>query len=208
MKTSAEFRVKISELKFDEVAHTYTVDGRELPSVTQILERVGLKDNYNNDVFYCDRGAAVHEATEFIDRDTLDPASVDPQIEPYLQAYRAFREQTGFEPLLIEQWLYSRQYGYAGTLDRVGWVNGKLAIFDIKTGPPARWHNLQLAAYRWLVRENHWRFGVTHKEVDAMTEFTLQLRDDGEFRLHMPQCKYRFDVFLGAVFINRWKDEA
>jgi hypothetical protein len=135
-------------LLFDEVTHTYWLDGKKIPSVTEILKDAGWIDTTWYKQSGTDRGTAVHEATEFIDRGDLDVE--DFKSEPwygYIEAYMAFKRETGFEPVYIEEQLAHPEWKYAGTLDRIGKIAGEVILLDIKTGAAANWHGIQLAAY-------------------------------------------------------------
>ena len=52
---------------------------------------------------------------------------------------------------------YSAEYDLAGTPDRIGTIAGRDVVLDIKSGPPASWHGIQLAAYDLLVPRSHRR---------------------------------------------------
>ena len=148
---------------FDSDSHRYELNGKELPSVTQVLREAGLIDEQWYNDFSRDRGSVVHLATEFLDDDQLDEDSVDERIKPYLDAYRQFKIDSGFEPLPIvdqvtgcevisEAHRFQPKYGYAGTIDRIGMLkSGRKAVIDIKTGAAHATHRLQLAAYQALL---------------------------------------------------------
>ena len=52
-----------------------------------------------------------------------------------------------FTPTQIEMLVHNSTYGYCGTLDRIGTMQGKLYLLDIKSGVKEWWHGLQVAAY-------------------------------------------------------------
>lgn len=62
--------------------------------------------------------------------------------------FQAWEEKTHFLPIHLERILWSHQFGYAGTTDWIGYVDGVLTVGDWKTGkaiyPEVA---LQLAAY-------------------------------------------------------------
>lgn len=141
------------ELRFDEAEHRYYLDGRRLPSVTQVLEDVGIIDYskipHETRETALERGRVVHLLTELDDLDELDESTVDPQLAGYLEAWRRFRCETGFTPELIEHRQANAQYGFAGTLDRTGRFRGATVvdIADLKTGTAPAWTRWQMAAY-------------------------------------------------------------
>ena len=57
------------------------------------------------------------------------------------------------EPIILEVPLVSDLYGFGGTPDYIGLVNGRLEIVDFKTGGLFLSVVLQLAAYRQLAKE-------------------------------------------------------
>src|SRR3990167_11512697 len=120
-------------LTLDEPTHQYRLHGRPLPSVTGVLASSTIVDASHFTEESRIRGQHVHQAAHFFDDDDLDLDSVRPEIRPYLDAYIAFRRDTGFYPVLIDQRLYHSR-GYAGTLDRVGWLNDPLGQIDLKWG--------------------------------------------------------------------------
>lgn len=69
-------------------------------------------------------------------------------------AWVKWRENVNFTPIHIEQTVYSLGYGFAGTLDVYGKVDGKLSILDWKSGKAIYpEHYLQNAAYRCAFEE-------------------------------------------------------
>jgi hypothetical protein len=139
-----------SPLVFDAAAHHYYLNGRPLPSVTQVL---GALLNYDfldeqDRARYLDRGRRVHEATHDDDLGRCCESALDPEIQGYLRAWRKFRRDFDFRHLSIEQPVCNPEYGYAGRLDRTAMLRGGgLAIIDIKTGAMPASAPYQLAAY-------------------------------------------------------------
>ncbi|TET97701.1 MAG: hypothetical protein E3J23_08465 [Candidatus Stahlbacteria bacterium] len=137
-------------LEFDEAKHIYTLDGRELPSVTTILKNCGCMKALP---FYTDAGAANgkrrHLLTELYDNRTLDWGTIASEDMPYLEGWITARKDLNItvEPSEIEVQLYHPILGYAGTADRICLVDGVRTILDIKNGAPAKWNVLQLILY-------------------------------------------------------------
>lgn len=123
-------------LHFDEATHTYTVDGRRLPSVTEVA-RFCAYDYRSTQPWLAEaaarRGAAVHEACALMDYGEAPEET--PEIAGYLTAYRRFLKD--YRPVweLIEYPMGDLLLGYAGTLDRFGTFPDDLPVLlDIKTG--------------------------------------------------------------------------
>jgi ATP-dependent exoDNAse (exonuclease V) beta subunit len=71
-------------------------------------------------------------------------------------AWLKWQAESNLEPLMIEQQVYSIKYGFAGTTDIIGRVNGMLVVGDWKTGStgkPYLEHMLQVSAYREALKE-------------------------------------------------------
>ena len=78
------------QIRFNAALHEYLAeDGTRLPSVTEILKRVGIIDTAGLSREAARFGTAVHEATAAIDRgekSLQDYAANDP-MQPYLRAW-------------------------------------------------------------------------------------------------------------------------
>lgn len=190
-------------LRLDPTTHEYWLGKRRFDSVTHILQYLGLTHDYSNvSSFYADRGTAVHKAVEFVDKGTLDDATVDPIIRPYVAAYRRFVRESGYVHSHWEVPLHHPILGYAGTIDKVGRLHGRTGILDIKTSrsvDPAV--ELQLCAYQVLWNEHH-------AQQPSQWKYALQLTDEG------PEGKYNLitkysgtsvDAWLSTVDVFKWK---
>jgi hypothetical protein len=154
------------ELQFDEATHTYSLDGRPLDGLTSTIKEAGLiRSNGDQAQWYMQRGKYIHLATELHDRGELDESTLDPQIVPYLESWKRFRGDQGYEPSHTELKLYDPIYLYAGTIDR-------LPLCDLKSGAEDRWHKWQLAGYWNLCKVNG--FGD-----QCSNPFNVYLDEDG-----------------------------
>jgi len=112
----------MARLIFFDDTHTYTVDGEEFPSVSEISrfasqEVYGEVNQYNLDNA-CARGSAVHKSTEILDKYGKCECAED--IVPYIQAYVKFRKDFGISDYAyIEKPLAHEELKYAGTIDRI-----------------------------------------------------------------------------------------
>ncbi len=178
--------------------HSYWLDGRELESVTEILSLSGIADYRFSNADAMARGSYVHTATEMIDRGTLDWEILDDTLRPYCEAYQRFIEDKRPEILLSEKPMYHAAYLYAGKPDRVFLMDGVTSLADMKTGVPNRATQIQVAAYREMVRVS--------EDIHCAKCFSLHLRDDGTYRLdEIKDLKRNFQIFLGAMVVERWK---
>jgi hypothetical protein len=161
---------------FDPISHTYYVDSRIAPSVTQILKCGGFDQGgyeVSEDVmdYARDRGTDIHLACQLLDEDDLDWDALDEEIEPYVLGYARWKEDEGFVPDLIEQAVYCEEYDYCGTLDRAGWIGDQRVVIDLKSGSAGvkRWHPKQLAAYAYCLKEKEWPLRIV-VELKATTK--------------------------------------
>lgn len=101
-----------------------------------------------------DIGTQAHKLIEWTLRTAIGAeAGPKPLVsDAALWAFMAFEDwakSVALKPVLIERMVYSKRYGYAGTMDVLARVNGVLRTVDFKTGkaiyPEA---HLQSAAYR------------------------------------------------------------
>lgn len=183
-------------LRFDPVAHRYTLGNREFISVTTALKEAGLVDERWYDEASRDRGTYVHRALHLLDQGKLAEPAVEPAYAGYVLAYRQFRALTAPVWSHHEHAVYDEVYGYAGTMDRAGILqsNNTRVILDIKTGAVPPWVGAQLAAYRRCLPDAHRYMRVA-----------LHLRADGSFAVH--ECTDRTDeaLFLAALRVAQWK---
>lgn len=190
-------------LHFDPASHTYTRTdtGEVIPSVTRIIAPLTSYFRVPLDRLRlaADRGTAVHSLTEAYDRGQTTLWEADEALAGYLEAWIAFRYATGFEAEAIEERVYHDRYGYAGTIDRVGYLFGNLAVLDIKTGKhlgPAV--GVQLAGYQCAANHQYpCRPEVTHR-------YAVQLADDGTYQIHEYASLHDLAAFLGCLALWEW----
>lgn len=180
------------ELTFDETLHQYRLDGRMVPSVTQILRQCGIIDASWYTPEGTLRGTFAHEATALDDRGILDESTVDDVIWPYLHAWRLFRKESGGAIIDIERRVWNDDGLYAGTLDRLVMWHSRHFLLDIKTGAPGAWHALQTAAYAECVGSRPKRASV-------------YLKDTGRYSVVEHASLDDIGVFRAATALWHWK---
>ena len=175
-------RILTPGLTFDAEKHRYYLDGVRVPGVTSVLRGAGFIDDEWFTEEGRERGNAVHAATHFDDEGDLDETSVAPLVFPYLRAWRKFRRETGFMPLVLpdgglacELAVASRIYGFATTVDRVGFfvVPRILVVLEIKSGSLGA-AALQTAGQALALQENGVYIG---------SRFAVRLKPDGDYNL-------------------------
>jgi hypothetical protein len=151
-----------------------------------------------------DFGTAVHDMTYLYDRNDLDTESLDPALMPYLAAWRAFMQVTGWQTEVSEQLVYSKRYLYAGRYDRKGICNGKITILDIKTGiknkATVKTTGIQLAGYQ-----------IAHDELckdgKVKQRIAVWLAGDGSFKVETYTDKCDQSRFLACLTVANIKEE-
>lgn len=197
----------MAALTFDPATHSYQIDGIEVPSVTQVLESVGLIDYsyipWATRQMALERGRAVHDAIALDLEGDLDEESADEAgVLPYIQAARTARAAFGvLVPDAWEQRVYHPRWLYAGTLDlRCGDL-----LVDWKTNQAGYWVRYQLAAYAACIAQVD---GRTHWGAAMIRRVCVELHGDGTFTLFEFGGESLFDdlqTFLAALRIHREK---
>ena len=174
----------MDELIFYEKSHIYMMGGERIPCVSDLC-RFLHKEIYKDAPLWqmeaaADRGTAVHRATELLDK--TGTAEISEDYAPYLTAYAAFRREHEVEWELIEHADYHPEYGYAGTIDRYGKVDGILTLLDIKT---------TYTVYKPLCGAslNLYRLMLQARQKCVERLLILHLKKDGTYKL----IKFDFD---------------
>ena len=145
-------------------------------------------------------GSVVHKWIERYIRLKIEGKDVDMQYPVNLQAKNGVKSFLKWKRKNNVQWeraekkIYSKEYGYAGTLDNKATVNGNKSIGDIKTGSGVwREHFYQLAAYRYAETEE--------TREDYPGSFILHVPKDGgdvvPYLMHGEIYNIAFRGFLG-----------
>lgn len=156
-----------------------------------------------------DIGTEVHNLVEWTIRtELMQKVGPSPKIRDAAQwafmAWEDWKKSVHLKPIAVEQVVYSKQYGYAGTLDLLAEVNGVLTVIDWKTGKAVYSEaHLQNAAYRWAIRE------MGHG--DPRQGIVVRLpknTEDPEFEAVVADDEAQsFDTFLHVMELWRWCQE-
>ena len=177
----------MSEFLFDEATHTYTLDGVVIPSVTEICAPITCGKYPPVGVVQqaAARGTRVHELCALYDMDAL-PDEIEAELVGYVKAWAAFCRD--YKPVWrhIELPLYGEidpGQPFAGTLDRIGEIDGLIRVVDIKTAAsldrPAKVALCeQITGYEWLADLNK-------IDVSYGAGMGVQLFADGNYRVHL-----------------------
>lgn len=192
-------------LTFDPEKHVYYWNGERAPGVTTILsplsEYAGIPRRILEEA--AARGEYIHKACELLLWDQLDEMDLEPAFIPYIDAFKKFLSETGFQAEVIEQQVYHIKLGYAGTLDLGGILppvgrmkKPRRALIDIKTtfkllasvGP-------QTAAY-----SEAWA-SERPKEQHFDERYGLQLKGDGTYKMLPMKSSNDMNVFRSCLAI-------
>ncbi len=175
--------------------HVYRLGSKVLPGNTQILKDMGIIDTtyYNMDAAW--RGTAVHEATALYDEYEGDFhwPSVDSRWVGYVRGWERFILESGFRSSLIERLVLG--VGYGTTIDRLGVLNGRQVVLEIKTGTCPKWVGLQTGmqldacVLQGLARADCGRVAV-------------ELKADGKYKLI--QCADPSDRRKAMALVTAW----
>lgn len=166
----------MAKLIFFDEGHRYMLDGEQIPSVSEIIRFIS-REIYANVTQYnldhaADRGTRVHKACELLDK--YGTVQIDDDIEGYVEAYVKFRKEHNVTWDSIECACFSPEKDYAGTLDRIGMLDGELVILDIKTSCVVQ----KMLAEAQL---NLYRRMVVGKDIKRLV--ILHLKADGTYKL-------------------------
>lgn len=188
------------ELMFDEASHTYTMGGKVLPSVTEIcapLQAGKYPAGAGVVEAAAARGTRVHELCALYDMDAM-PDEFEAELAPYLQAWAAFCRDYLPQWEFIEHrlWGMVNGNGIAGTADRIGLIDGKRVVVDIKTAQSMD-RASKVALCCQLEGYAHMAF---ERGIDVFEQgMGVQLMKDGTYRVQSQRKieeKYRFDSYL------------
>lgn len=139
-------------LTFEPQTHIYRLSGVPIPSVTQIMKPLsehkykGIDEEILNRA--AERGTDVHSAIEFFGRYGIQECTKE--AKPYFDAFLAWHED--YKPQIIsnESATYHTSLMYAGTVDLLAVIAGKLTLVDFKTTAALNdmLTTVQLEAYR------------------------------------------------------------
>ena len=176
----------MDSVRFDKEKHVYMIDGKKLPSVTEIINSVIQRDFYA-DEFQMHKGSMIHLALKLYLQGKLDENSIDERIKCRVEAgKKAIKELELRPPYVIEKHLFHKLYQYAGTPDL---LTEDGILIDWKSS-----HNKsvigQLGGYYLLLKEN--KFYVYRL-------YEIVLDDNGNYVVNAYQEKQCKRIFLNCL---------
>lgn len=181
-----------NELQFDEEKHEYTLNGKIMPSVTEIMRFItdrkyepvteSILDIAKN------KGTQVHMACEVYNKTGY--VGIEDEYKGYLEAYMKWVKDNGIDRTKLESEikLYHKVLNYAGTIDM---IYDKKSIIDIKTchDIDTKTTSVQTSAYREMAKCNGY---------DAISDcYILWLSKNGDYKY--VKLDNNFNVFLSCL---------
>lgn len=187
---SAARRMTGVPFRFDAANHAYYVDGKRVPSITQMLNITGhINDQYFTEVSRI-RGVAVHRLAQDYDLGALDAAELLQAggiYRGWLLAHVALTRLIAPEHKAVEVGLVDPTRRWAGKPDRVSIVRRRLAIVELKSGDPEKHHTIQTALQCILVA------GVYNVAPHSIDRFAWYLKGNGRYREEQHNNRADFD---------------
>lgn len=186
-----------NQCEFDPDRHEYRIDGRVVPSVTQVLG--DLIPGWQASDWYKGRGQAVHACAALIANGTK--FEHDPQIEGQVTALQRFFHEICLTPIAVEVQVFSARYQYAGTLDLLTVWRRERTIIDFKASltPSVPY---QLGAYALAYDE-----GIHAGRLPVRFGIGVEIRENGTYQLSstydLRRYQRRFLSLLDAYNVRR-----
>ena len=179
--------------------HIYTDEsGKVWDSVTQIIDRAGMSNQFNKDPYAAQRGVYAHKAVWLLDKGELDTKTLDDTIRPYVESYEKFRASRPEIDLHSEMMVHSELFGFCGTLDKVVRNGDYCDLWDLKTGPYDPTHDVQTAAYQ-LAWEELMGLKIRHR-------YGIHLQKNGSpAKMICHSGRSDRAVFLAALSVLNWR---
>lgn len=151
-------------------------------------------------------GTQIHKMIEWLMRTAIGAeAGPKPVIGEKAQwavmAFEDFAKSVNLKPVLVEQTVYSKVHGYAGTMDLLARVNGVLTLIDMKSGKAVYPESfLQSAAYSVALEEMGYLLPAS-----ALILRLPKVETDPAFEVvTVPAAKDLFPVFLATKALWQW----
>ena len=198
-------------LEYDDKAHSYKVEGVKVPSVTRVVDGCFPKDltHWALSIGQEEYDKIISEALE-VGNDThqwiedyinFGHACTDPGhhiFEP-VKAFLKWTEEYKPEWIDAERKIYCDKYKYAGTVDAVAKINGRVCVIDFKTSKKIyKPYHLQVAAYAQAI-----------KRIDGLRQWPLGIilrldKETGQYQQKVFEPKDHFKTFVKCMELRQW----
>ena len=183
-------------LEFDANTHTYTYDGKRIPSVTQVINAIVRPfQNIPNRVLEAaaSRGRAAHLALHASEkRVTLFDQLGDCYTSRVVTSWQQLKTEYNLTVIASEKPYYHKLFKFAGTIDATAVdENGDVWIIDFKTGSkkgtPAA--SIQLAGYELLLKQDsrdlNFKRVILYVDKVGMVEAPYFCKDSDDMRVFL-----------------------
>jgi len=198
-------------LDYDEDAHSYKVEGVKVPSVTRIVDAcfpknltewavgVGEEEYRRITDEALEIGNDAHKWIE--DYITLGHACTDPGHHIFNPTKAFLKWAKDVEPNWkdAERKIYCDRFKYAGTVDAVAKINGRVCVIDFKTSKKIyKPYHLQVTAYAQAI-----------KRIDGLRQWPLGMilrldKETGKFQQKVFEPKDHFKTFVKCMELRQW----
>jgi len=194
-------------LDYDEDAHSYKVDGVKIPSVTRIVDAcfpknltdwavsIGEEEYHRILDEALDIGNYTHEWIE----DYINEKPIDKPTNPSIDAFLRWETNYGVKFIDAERKIYCDRFKYAGTVDAVAKINGRVCVIDFKTSRKIyKPYHLQVTAYAQAI-----------KRIDGLRKWPLGIilrldKETGEYQQKVFEPKDHFKTFVKCMELRQW----
>jgi hypothetical protein len=189
----------LPELTFDEEKHYYRVSGKFIRSVSHYLKPITTQVYGEIDEAVlkaaADRGKAVHFAIELFAN--YGAIEIAPELQGYFSAFLDWYNKYNPKILASEYRTYHPIYWYAGTLDIIAEIGGKIILIDTKCTAELKGFlaSIQDAAYAEAVKQH----GI---QIDGIS--ALHLKRDGTYTYEQYNQKEAFSMFLNCMTVQNY----
>ena len=178
-------------LTFEERTHTYRLDGRVLPSVSQLLEPLSGAEYSNIPASVlsaaADRGTEIHRAIEnyiIFGEENIAGGYIN-----YLEAFEDWFYKNKPEVICTERQMYHPVLLYAGTPDLICRTGDDVCLVDYKSSSKVidKVYRVQMEAYRQMIERN--------MDVFITKKILLHLKNSGNYE----------EILYPAVDTEAWR---
>ena len=199
------------DLEYDDKAHSYKVEGVKVPSVTRVVDGCFPKDltHWALSIGQEEYDKVINDALE-IGNDThqwiehyikYGHACTEPEdyISKSVNAFLDWTTEYNPEWVDAERKVYCDKYKYAGTVDAVANINGRIVVIDFKTSKKIyKPYHLQVTAYAQAI-----------KRMDGLRRWPLGMilrldKETGDFEQKVFEPKHNFNTFKKCLELKQW----
>ena len=193
-------------LDYDDEAHSYKVDGVKIPSVTRVVDACFPKHlvDWALSIGEEEYHRVIDEALE-IGNDTHKwienyiNGTFSEKTNPSIDAFIRWKTNYNVEFIDSERKIYCDKYKYAGTVDAVAKINGRVCVIDFKTSKKIyKPYHLQVTAYAQAI-----------KRIDGLRQWPLGIilrldKETGEYQQKVFEPKDHFKTFVKCMELRQW----